>query len=49
MQWKHSNEHQVTLRNADYEAAGDYSCEVSTESPIFTKESNVELIHVIGE
>lgn len=49
MQWKHSNEHQLNLRNVDYEAAGEYSCEVSTDTPIFTRESNVDLIHVIGE
>lgn len=49
MQWKHSNQQQVTLRNVDYDAAGFYLCEVSTDTPIFTKESNEEEVHVICE
>lgn len=35
------------LRSVDFDAAGDYSCEVSTDTPIYTKESNVDYIHVI--
>lgn len=45
--WSSSNEEQVTLKNLDFEAAGLYYCEVSTSTPIFTKASQDEQIHVI--
>lgn len=48
-QWKNSNEEQLQLKNIDFDAAGPYHCEVSTDTPIFTKESNVEQVHVISE
>lgn len=48
-QWNNSNEEQVHLEKLDFDAAGKYYCEVSTDTPIFTKESNVEQLHVIGE
>ncbi|KAG4077816.1 hypothetical protein HA402_013750 [Bradysia odoriphaga] len=44
---KNSDESQATLKNVDFEAAGLYTCEVSTDTPIFTKESNEEQLHVI--
>lgn len=45
-QFKKSNQHEVTLRNIDFAAEGPYCCEVSLESPIFTKASNEEQVHV---
>lgn len=48
-QWKNSNEEQVHLDKLDFDAAGKYYCEVSTDTPIFTKESNVEQVHIIGK
>ncbi|KAL5283567.1 hypothetical protein ACFFRR_006055, partial [Megaselia abdita] len=44
---EHSNETQVTLRNLDFEATGNYYCEVSIDNPIFTKASQEEVLHVI--
>lgn len=44
-----SNQHEVTLKNLDFDASGLYYCEVSLESPIFTKASNEEQVHVIRE
>lgn len=37
----------MTLKHVDFDAAGLYFCEVSLESPIFTKASNEEQVHVI--
>lgn len=48
-QWKNSDEEKVHLEKIDFDAAGRYYCEVSTDTPIFTKESNVEQVHVIGK
>ncbi|XP_055699185.1 uncharacterized protein LOC129799383 [Phlebotomus papatasi] len=45
--WKASNERQVTLKDVDFEASGLYYCEVSTDTPIFTKPSQDEQVHVI--
>ncbi|CRK92440.1 CLUMA_CG006007, isoform A [Clunio marinus] len=42
-----SNQNEVTLKNLDFDASGLYYCEVSLESPIFTKASNEEQVHVI--
>lgn len=47
--WKNSDEEKVHLEKIDFDAAGKYYCEVSTDTPIFTKESNVEQVHVIGK
>lgn len=47
--WKNSDEEKVHLEKIDFEAAGRYYCEVSTDTPIFTKESNVEQVYVIGK
>lgn len=47
LQFTRSNEKVVVLKNLDFEASGLYYCEVSTDSPIFTKASNEEQIHVI--
>ncbi|XP_055300001.1 uncharacterized protein LOC129567297 [Sitodiplosis mosellana] len=44
---KNSNEDKVHLEKIDFDAAGRYYCEVSTETPIYTKESNIEQVHVI--
>ncbi|XP_024084367.1 uncharacterized protein LOC106669510 [Cimex lectularius] len=38
--WGNSNENQVMLKELDFEASGLYSCEVSTETPIYTKPSD---------
>lgn len=46
-QFAQSNQDHVTLKNLDFDAAGLYYCEVSTDTPIFTKASNDEQIHVI--
>jgi hypothetical protein len=37
------------LRNLQFEASGYYSCEVSTETPIYTKASNDVQLSVICE
>lgn len=47
--WKNSDEEKVHLEKIDFDAAGRYYCEVSTETPIYTKESNIEQVHVIGK
>lgn len=47
LQFNNSDQDQVTLRNVDFDAAGSYYCEVSTDTPIFTKESNEEPLHII--
>jgi CD80-like C2-set immunoglobulin domain len=44
-----SNQHEVTLKSLDFDATGLYNCEVSLESPIFTKASNEEQVQVIRE
>jgi hypothetical protein len=35
--------------NVDFEASGNYFCEVSTDNPIFTKASLEEHLHVMGK
>ncbi|XP_065075386.1 uncharacterized protein beat-VII [Ochlerotatus camptorhynchus] len=45
--WKKVTLSTLTLKNVDYEASGSYYCEVSTDTPIFTKASNEEPFHVI--
>ncbi|XP_065336639.1 uncharacterized protein LOC135937414 isoform X1 [Cloeon dipterum] len=47
LDWRHSNERQVMLRNLQFEASGFYSCEVSTETPIYTKASNDQQLTVL--
>ncbi|KAF6205202.1 hypothetical protein GE061_019369 [Apolygus lucorum] len=39
-EWNSSNEKQVMLKELDFDASGLYSCEVSTETPIYTKPSD---------
>lgn len=46
-QFEHSDKDQVTLKSVDFEASGFYYCEVSTDTPIFTKESKDEPMVVI--
>jgi hypothetical protein len=48
-QFSKSSPSQVTLMKLDFDASGNYFCEVSLDSPIFTKASNEEHLHVIGE
>lgn len=48
-QFQKSNQNEVTLKINDFDASGMYSCEVSLESPIFTKASNEEQVHVFRE
>ncbi|CAD7084608.1 unnamed protein product [Hermetia illucens] len=45
--FSNSNEEQVTLKGLDFDAAGVYFCEVSTNTPIFTKASQEEQLYVI--
>ncbi|XP_055602193.1 uncharacterized protein LOC129750986 [Uranotaenia lowii] len=45
--WKKVNPSTLTLKNLDYEASGSYYCEVSTDTPIYTKASNDEPMHVM--
>jgi hypothetical protein len=35
--------------NVDFEASGNYFCEVSIDNPIFTKASPEEHLHVMGK
>lgn len=46
IQFQKSNQNEVTLKINDFDASGMYCCEVSLESPIFTKASNEEQVHV---
>lgn len=48
-QFPKSNQNEVTLKNLDFEGTALYSCEVSLDSPIFTKASNEEHVIVIRE
>ncbi|XP_073968744.1 uncharacterized protein [Rhodnius prolixus] len=45
--WTESSERQVMLRDLDLDATGLYSCEVSTDTPIFTKSSDYHEITVM--
>ncbi|XP_054273112.1 uncharacterized protein LOC128993320 [Macrosteles quadrilineatus] len=45
--WAQSNEQQVRLKILDFDASGIYSCEVTTETPIYTKASEDEEVTVI--
>ncbi|EDW58650.2 uncharacterized protein beat-VII isoform X1 [Drosophila virilis] len=44
--WENSNETQVTLKNVQFDLSGQFYCEVSTDTPIFTKASADELMSV---
>lgn len=45
-QWENSNETQVTLKDVQFDLSGQFYCEVSTDTPIFTKASADELMSV---
>ncbi|XP_075225627.1 uncharacterized protein LOC142326797 [Lycorma delicatula] len=45
--WNSSNERQLFLRSLDFEASSVYSCEVTTETPIYTKPSEEREITVV--
>jgi hypothetical protein len=47
LQLNESNERKIMLKNMDFEASGTYSCEVSTQTPIYTKPSNDHELSVI--
>ena len=47
LQLDESNERQILLRNMNFEASGVYCCEVSTQTPIYTKLSNDHELMVI--
>ncbi|BES93765.1 Hypothetical protein NTJ_06574 [Nesidiocoris tenuis] len=50
LQWNSSNEKQVMLKELDFDASGLYSCEVSTDTPIYTKPSDdLELTVMQGQ
>ncbi|XP_039288035.1 uncharacterized protein LOC111051029 isoform X2 [Nilaparvata lugens] len=40
LDWSHSDSKQIVLRNLDFTASGVYSCEVTTDHPIYTKPSD---------
>lgn len=42
-----SNERKIVLQNVQFSASGSYSCEVSLETPIFTKSSAEKELLVI--
>ncbi|XP_034662580.1 uncharacterized protein LOC117897678 [Drosophila subobscura] len=44
--WDNSNEQQVTLKDVQFDLSGQFYCEVSTDTPIFTKASADELMSV---
>ncbi|XP_023036066.1 uncharacterized protein LOC6651469 [Drosophila willistoni] len=44
--WENSNEQQVTLKDVQFDLSGQFYCEVSTDTPIFTKASADELMSV---
>ncbi|TDG51994.1 hypothetical protein AWZ03_001664 [Drosophila navojoa] len=44
--WENSNETQVTLKDVQFDLSGQFYCEVSTDTPIFTKASADELMSV---
>lgn len=46
-QFQQSDQDQVTLKDVDFDASGSYYCEVSTDTPIFTKGSEEEPMQVI--
>jgi hypothetical protein len=46
-QWKKIDAQTLTLKNLDFDASGLYYCEVSTDTPIFTKASNEEQLHIM--
>ncbi|KAK9739878.1 Immunoglobulin V-set domain [Popillia japonica] len=43
-----SSEKQLQLSNLDFSASGSYSCVVSMETPIFSKDSESHVLTVIG-
>ncbi|RZF40427.1 hypothetical protein LSTR_LSTR011197 [Laodelphax striatellus] len=47
MDWTSSNERQLSVRNLDFDASGAYSCEVTTETPIYTKPSEEREMTVV--
>ncbi|XP_071455012.1 uncharacterized protein, partial [Hetaerina americana] len=47
LDWSRTNEHGIHLTGLSLEASGIYSCEVSMETPIYTKPSNDERLVVI--
>ena len=44
-----SNQREILLRGMDLNATGYYTCEVSTETPIYTKASDDILVTVYGK
>ncbi|XP_022919718.1 uncharacterized protein [Onthophagus taurus] len=42
-----SNEHQVVLRNVDFQLSGKFSCEVTTETPILTVTADTNMTVVV--
>lgn len=49
LQKQNSSEQQIHLTNLDLSASGTYTCEVSMETPIFSKESDPKTLTVIGK
>lgn len=45
--WNDSNEKKVSLKNLQFEASGVYTCEVTTDNPIYTKPSEEEYLTVM--
>ncbi|XP_055381170.1 probable cyclin-dependent serine/threonine-protein kinase DDB_G0292550 isoform X2 [Condylostylus longicornis] len=46
--WSKTDETKLSLNKLEFEASGHYYCEVSTDTPIFTKASQEEPLHVIS-
>ncbi|XP_023291038.2 uncharacterized protein LOC111674613 isoform X2 [Lucilia cuprina] len=44
--WENSNESQVTLANVDFKLSGQFTCEVSMTSPLYTKASVEQFMNV---
>ncbi|XP_065223871.1 uncharacterized protein LOC135848027 [Planococcus citri] len=45
--WTDTNDKRVSLKNLQFEASGVYTCEVSTNHPIYTKPSDEEYLTVM--
>lgn len=48
LQKRNSSEKQIQLSNLDFAASGWYSCSVSMETPIYSKDSDVKALTIIG-
>lgn len=49
LQIERSNEHQVVVRNVDFNLSGNFSCEVTTDAPGFLTKYAFEQMLVVGK